>query len=239
MRLSKLSLLWAATLAVAGTSPLQAAPAKPVAKAAPKAPTSPAVAVSPTGGHVLGRANAPHKLVEYMSYTCPHCAHFDAEASAPLQLGPIAQGKLSFEVRHLLRDPLDVTMAVLTNCAPPARFFPLHHKFLADQNKWMGVVQAMTEAQMQRWNNGPMLERMRAIAGDLKFYDTAASFGVSRPQADACFANEALIKRIVQQTRDAQTIGVDSTPSFTLDGDLMKDAHDWASVQAQLGKALK
>jgi protein-disulfide isomerase len=231
MRLSKLSLLWAATLAIAGTAPVQAAPAK--------APASPAVAVSPAGGHVLGRANAPHKLVEYMSYTCPHCAHFDAEASAPLQLGPIAQGKLSFEVRHLLRDPLDVTMAVLTNCAPPARFFGMHHKFLADQNKWMGVVQAMTEAQMQRWNNGPMLERMRAIASDLKFYDTAASFGVSRPQADACFANEALIKRIVQQTRDAQTIGVDSTPSFTLDGDLMKDEHDWASVQAHLAKTLK
>jgi hypothetical protein len=51
------------------------------------------------------------RLVEYMSYTCPHCAHFEAESALALRNGPIASGKGSFEVRHLLRDPIDATIA--------------------------------------------------------------------------------------------------------------------------------
>jgi hypothetical protein len=43
--------------------------------------------------------NAPVKLVEYISYTCPHCAHFEAESDAQLRIGFIATGKGSIEVR--------------------------------------------------------------------------------------------------------------------------------------------
>jgi hypothetical protein len=45
------------------------------------------------GGHLVGNPGAAVKLVEYVSYTCPHCAHFEVEADAPLRLSFIASGK--------------------------------------------------------------------------------------------------------------------------------------------------
>jgi hypothetical protein len=134
--------------------------------------------VSPVGGHIQGNPAAPHKLVEYMSYTCSHCAHFEAETALPLRMGPVGGGQLSFEVRHLLRDPLDITIAMLTNCVPPVKFFPLHHKFLAQQDQWIALAQKLSEEQTKRWNEGQMPVRMRAIASDLKFYDIAAGAGL-------------------------------------------------------------
>ena len=70
--------------------------------------------------------------------------HFEAESALPLRMGPIGAGTLSFEVRHLLRDPIDATIAALTNCVPPVRFFPLHHRFLAEQEKWFAIAQKLS-----------------------------------------------------------------------------------------------
>ena len=78
------------------------------------------VAVTPSGGHVLGNPAAAHKLTEYISYTCPHCAQFDREASDPLRIYYVMSGKLSVEVRHFVRDPIDLTVAMLTNCGAPS-----------------------------------------------------------------------------------------------------------------------
>lgn len=223
-------------------APVQAATAQSSAKAAAKPVASGAwgakVSASPIGGHIQGNPAAAHKLIEYMSYTCPHCAHFEMESAIPLRMGPVGGGQLSFEVRHLLRDPLDVTVAMLTNCVPPVKFFALHHKFLAEQDKWIGIAQKLTEEQTKRWNEGQMPVRMRAIASDLKFYDMVASAGLTRAQADACLANEATLRRIIEQTKEAQTAGIDGTPGFMLDGKRM-DEHDWAGLQPKLAAALK
>jgi hypothetical protein len=40
------------------------------------------VSQTPEGGFVMGNPNAPVKLVEYLSLTCPHCAQF-AETGYP------------------------------------------------------------------------------------------------------------------------------------------------------------
>ncbi|NKJ00645.1 thioredoxin domain-containing protein [Novosphingobium sp. SG707] len=196
------------------------------------------VAVSQVGGHIQGNPAAAHKLIEYMSYTCSHCAHFEAETALPLRMGPVGGGQLSFEVRHLVRDPLDITIAMLTNCVPPVKFFPLHHKFLAEQDQWIATAQKLTEAQTKRWNEGQMPERMRAIASDLKFYDIAAGAGLSHAQADACFANEATLRRVIAQTKEAQELGATGTPTFTLDGKMIEE-HDWAGLQPKLAAMLK
>ena len=42
------------------------------------------VSATPEGGFVMGNPNAPVKLVEFGSMTCPHCAEFDEAAMKPL-----------------------------------------------------------------------------------------------------------------------------------------------------------
>jgi protein-disulfide isomerase len=39
------------------------------------------VTVTAKGAHVLGNPAAPKKVVEYLSYTCGHCADFEANES--------------------------------------------------------------------------------------------------------------------------------------------------------------
>lgn len=211
---------------VVQAAPRKAAPAPATANWAGK------ITVTPAGGHIIGNPQAPQRLVEFMSYTCSHCAHFDKE-SAPLFLTAVPKGSVSFEVRHLLRDPIDATIAMLTNCVPPLRFVQMHHRFLAEQDKWFAIAQKVTPEQTRRWNEGPMPVRMRLIASDLKFYDIAASAGLTRTQAEGCFANEAILRRLVAQTKQAGDLGFKGTPSFLLN-EAVTDDHDWAGVQARL-----
>ena len=68
-----------------------------------------AVTVTETqGGHLIGNPQAETKLAEYISYTCGHCAHFAQEGDPVLKMIYVRSGKVSVEIRHLLRDPVDL-----------------------------------------------------------------------------------------------------------------------------------
>lgn len=229
--LTRLLLALGALVGVFTLNPAMAAPAKP----APQSGNWLAhIVQKPDGGHVVGNPDAPLKLVEYMSYTCPHCAHFEAEGAPALRIGMIASGKGSFEVRHLLRDPIDTAVALLTNCVPANRFFVLHEAFLMNQDHWLAPAYAAPKDQQKRWFEGPLPTRMRAIANDLKLYDFVESRGLSRTDADRCLTNEALAKKIAAQTADAAAKGVDATPSFGINGVILTGTHDWATLRPQI-----
>ena len=192
------------------------------------------VEVTPSGSHVLGNPAAQLKLSEYISYTCPHCAHFDEEASDRLRIYGIAQGKLSVEVRHLVRDPIDLTVAMLTNCGPPGRFFANHAAFLRSQTQWMAMAGRVTSAQQTRWTSGTQKSRLQSIATDFGFFTIMAQRGYDRMTVERCLADPVMAQKLAAQTSEATRLGVDGTPSFLLNGALLAGTHDWASLKAQL-----
>lgn len=192
------------------------------------------VAVTPAGSHVMGNPAADLKLAEYVSYTCPHCAQFQIQSEAPIGLAFVMPGKLSVEVRHFLRDPVDLTAAMLTNCGEPGRFFRNHNTFLKGQSKWIVAMERASAAQRQRWTSGDPLARRRAIATDFGFYGMMEGLGYSRAVADRCLADEAMARRLAAQTQEGARIGVEGTPSFLLNGDLLAGTHDWRSLETQL-----
>ena len=192
------------------------------------------VAVTPSGSHVLGNPAAELKLSEYISYTCPHCAHFDAEASDRLRIYGVAQGKLSVEVRHLVRDPIDLTVAMLTNCGPPARFFANHTTFLRSQSRWMATANGATAAQQARWTTGTQKSRLQSIATDFGFFPMMEQRGYDRMSVERCLADPVMAKKLADQTAEAERLGVTGTPSFLINGVLLAGTHDWASLKPQL-----
>ncbi len=192
------------------------------------------IAVTPTGSHVIGNPAAAVKLTEFISYTCPHCAHFDREASDPLRLFYVTPGRLSIEVRHLVRDPIDLTVAMLTNCGPATKFLQNHTTFLRRQDSWMARANTAGEAQRARWSTGEGLARRRAIADDFGFYPIMQARGYDRQAVDRCLADEALARRLAVQTNEAVRGGVTGTPSFMLNGELLAGTHDWAALQPQI-----
>src|SRR3546814_17929114 len=72
--------------------------------------------MSNIGGFVMGKPDARTSLVEYISYTCSHCAEFTQKAAAPLKINWISTGAINVEIRNAVRDRYDLTAALLARC---------------------------------------------------------------------------------------------------------------------------
>lgn len=192
------------------------------------------VTQTPEGSHVIGNPAAATTLTEYVSYTCPHCAHFTQEAEAPIGESWVASGKLKVEVRHLLRDSFDLTVALLTNCGPKEKFPGNHSLLMREQEKWIKPATAPSEELKKRWSTANATSRARFIAADLGLYTLMASRGYSKAELDRCLSDDAMLKRLATQTEAALKAGVDSTPSFAINGVILTGTHDWAMLQPQL-----
>ena len=198
------------------------------------------IARTPQGTHLLGNPAAKVKLTQFVSYTCPHCAHFEAQADAPLRLAFVATGKGSVEVRNFVRDPVDLTAALLTNCGPPAKFFLNHAAFMRSQDAWIALLARPTPTQQARWTGGSFAQRTRAIAKDFGFYRIMQTRGYTAPQIDKCLADEALAKRLAASTEEAGTkLFVTGTPSFAIDGVVLAGTHTWDALRPQLEARLR
>jgi protein-disulfide isomerase len=195
-----------------------------------------AVIETPQGGHLVGNPAAAVKLVEYISYTCSHCAHFEVEADAPLRLTFIATGKGSIEYRPLLRNKIDLAVALLASCGPVEKFRANHTMFLRRQSDWFGEV---SPTQEQRWASPDFGTSMRAVASDLRLYDLMAGRGYTRPELDRCLSDKATGSKLAQQTQFAvEKLKVNATPSFLINGEL-QEAHDWAGLRPRLAALVR
>ncbi|MBV1918618.1 MAG: DsbA family protein [Sphingomonadaceae bacterium] len=202
--------------------------------AAPKQNWTATVTVQDDGTHLLGNPDADIKLTEFVSYTCPHCATFQKQADAPMRLAYIMPGKLSVRIHHVIRDPVDLAVAMLTNCGDPAGFFMRHHIFLQTQENWLTKMGTMSAAQRKRWSAGEVPARLRAVATDLDFYAMMAHRGYQRSAVDRCLSDRDMAMKLIAQTSAADPLGVKGTPSFSLDGVLLAAVHDWASLNIQI-----
>ena len=193
------------------------------------------VAATPEG-HRLGNPDAKVKLVAYESYTCPHCAAFEKEAAGVMRLGYIQNGKMSLEVRHYARDPVDLTAAMLTECVAPAKFFDAHRAFYVNYDKWIPLMVKASKAQRDRWTVKDGGAARRNIASDFGFYDLMASQGLSRVKADQCLNNAALAKKIADQraATDAKYPDFAGTPSFILNGLMLFATAGWDLLRPQI-----
>jgi len=193
------------------------------------------ITLTPQGTHLLGNPAAKVRLTQFISYTCPHCAHFEQEADAQLRLTFVASGKGAIEVRNFVRDPIDLTVALLTNCGPASKFFANHTAFLRSQDKWIGPLAHPSAVQQARWTTGAFAQRTRAIARDFDFYPIMATRGYTTTEVDKCLANEPLAKRLAADTQEAASkLFVSGTPSFAIDGTVLAGTYSWAALRPQL-----
>ncbi|MFM5907245.1 MAG: thioredoxin domain-containing protein [Novosphingobium sp.] len=220
MKTLRLFLLVASAVAAIGAG-------KPAAPA-PKANWTATVTRTAGNSHVVGNPAAKVKLVEYVSYTCSHCADFEVEAGSELAMGFIRPGTGSVEYRPYLRNSVDIAATLMAYCGSPARFSGNHTALLRGQKKWLVTVSAEQE---RRWQTGSFASNMRAIASDLKLYDLFIGRGYSRVDLDRCLANEPLARQITGENRTADSIlGINGTPSFVIN-DRLLDASNWRSLR--------
>ena len=151
----------------------------------------------PLGEQALGSAEAQVTLIEYASMTCSHCANFAVKVYPTLKSKYIDTGKVRYILREFPLDPLAAAGFMLARCAG---------------DKYYDVIEALFETQ-QKWAfvREP-LPQLLAVAKQLGF--TEQSF-------DECLANQKVLDGIdwVRQ-RGAEKFGVNSTPTFFVNGNI-------------------
>lgn len=206
--------------------------------AAPNRANWDTVVVETDAGHRVGNPDAKVKLVEFFSYTCPHCGQFALQGEGAIKLGYLMPGKVSVEYRHLVRDPVDLTVGMLVNCGATSKFIGNHEAFILHQSRWIEPLAHPTQAQQQRWRTAGATGR-RAIATDFGFYAIMERRGYRRTDVDRCLADNAMATRLAQiSAREWDRPGVDSTPSFAINGVVMPGTHTWAALERQIKEFL-
>lgn len=191
-------------------------------------------------GHLLGNPEASTRLVEYMSYTCDHCAEFARQGEGAIKLAYVPTGKVSFEIRHLLRDPVDLTAALLTHCGEPNRFMANHAAIILKQDEWFAAARKTTQAQRSRWQFGSNAARRQAIASDLGFYEIMEGRGYARTDLDRCLVDEVKATALAETSiRDMRENGIQGTPSFLVNGELLDGVHAWETLQPELDRRMR
>ena len=195
------------------------------------------VVETPEGGFRMGNPNAPVKLVEYASVTCPHCAQFSAEATEPLTQ-MVKDGRVSWEFRHFLMFPTDPGISLLARCQGPGPFFALTEQVYADQANWSGKVQSLPAAELQRLQALPPEQQVSAIVKSAGLDQFFRQRGIPQAKIDACLADQQGLQKLAGLTNLAASEGVTGTPTFFINGSVVRSASDWKTLEPAIRTAL-
>ncbi|KQQ58955.1 disulfide bond formation protein DsbA [Rhizobium sp. Leaf311] len=150
----------------------------------------------PLPDRALGDANAPVKIVEYMSMTCPHCAHFHNTTFEEIKKKYIDTGKVYFVIREFPFDPRAAAAFMLARCAPEQQYYPFVSMLFKQQQTWATAQDARAA-----------LLQMSKLAG------------FSQETFEACLTNQKLLDDVnATMQRGATEFGVNSTPTFIING---------------------
>ena len=170
-------------------------------------------------GMRMGNPDAPIKVVEYGSLSCPHCAKLAQDGMQSLISKYVDSGRVSYEFHsYAIHGPIDLPLTVLVRCASPEAFFPLVEQLYATQEDWMKYVEANTDKAQAAFNQPPA-KRYVAVAQALGFIDWFAARGISVDQAEACLSKPEDLQKVADDTQKwFQQDGIDKTPTIYING---------------------
>lgn len=149
---------------------------------------------SPLGEIVLGWKDAPVTIIEYASTTCPHCAHFNKVTFPELQRRYIETGQVRYIFREFPLNDLDFFAFMLARCSGNDKFFSFVDVLFKEQEKWL------VDSPMP-----PLTE----IAKQSGFTDDSLA---------ACGTDKKMFDGISWSSHHASKFGVQSTPTFFING---------------------
>ena len=153
---------------------------------------------------VQGAEDAPVTLIEYASYTCPHCANFHSDAYKQLKADFIDTGKVKFIYREVYFDRFGLWASMMARCGGQEKFFGITDLIFKGQRDW-------TQA------GGPA-----EIVEELKKIGRLA--GIENDQLEACMQDATKAQTLVTWYQENATRDdVNATPTFLLNGEKMSN----------------
>ncbi|PKA40191.1 DsbA family protein [Rhizobium sullae] len=152
----------------------------------------------------LGKEDAPVTIVEYMSMTCPHCAHFHNTTFDEIKKKYVDAGKARFIIREFPFDPAAAAAFMLARCnaskpeelSTPEQYFPMVSMLFKQQETWAAA------------------EDRRAA-----LLQMAKLAGFSEDSFTKCLTNQKLLDEVnATRERGSKEFGIDATPTFLING---------------------
>lgn len=189
------------TLAPLGPSPASPTPLPPP----PDLNT--VLQLRPDDPRALGKPDAPVLIVEFSDFECPFCQQFSRDTRPQIISRFVETGVVRFVVRDFPLEDIHrsaILAAAAARCAADqGQFWPMHERlFETHQVEWGGV---------PRRDRDVFIE----FAGDL---------GLDREAFTACLDNPATIQAIRDEQAAAAQLGINSTPNFLVNGQLLRGA---------------
>src|SRR5699024_845969 len=129
---------------------------------------------------------------------------FSKAAAEPLRSKYIESGRVSFELRNQIHDPIDLTFAVLARCAGPQAFHAFAEQGWANMEGMFAQIQT-NQAALEAATQAQGAARFDGVANAAGLYDFFAQRGVSRDQARACLAKEETATQIAKNSETQST----------------------------------
>ena len=149
---------------------------------------------------VIGDADAPIEMIEYASFTCPHCARFHADVYPLLKADYIDTGKVKFIYREVYFDRFGLWASMIARCGGEARFFGLSNLIYEKQRDWSAS-----------GDPAIVIEELRTLA---------KTAGLNDEALDACMSDAEQAQALVGWYQaNAERDQVSSTPSFLINGE--------------------
>lgn len=152
----------------------------------------------------MGDPDAPIEIIEYASFTCPHCATFHKNVFPQLKENYIDTGKVYFGYREVYFDRPGLWASMVARCGGPLRFFSVVDMIYDKQSEWVASGDPAVIANE--------LAKLGKIAGlDQETLDVCMSDGETAQNLNAWFQSNA--------DRD----GIRSTPTLLIDGESVEN----------------
>ena len=107
--------------------------------------------VETDGGHRIGNPDGQGQAGRIHQLHLPALRRVRARGRAAIKLGYVMPGNVSVEIRHLIRDPVDLTVGDAGQLRRRRQVPAQPCDFMLGQAKWIAPLAAPTAAQQARW----------------------------------------------------------------------------------------
>ncbi|HEX6290064.1 MAG TPA: thioredoxin domain-containing protein [Herpetosiphonaceae bacterium] len=177
-------------------------------------PLSAPVGTTPEGFYYKGSPDAPVKVIEYADFQCPACANVFQAIEGTIDQRYVETGKIQliFHDFPLQQHDNAIPTAAASRCAgEQGKFWPMHNLLFARQRTWS--------------DDRDITPRLLGYASDL---------GLDQAAFSTCLVSEKYVPALRDSAAAAIGSGIDSTPTYLVDGTKVTAPELEAAIEAAL-----
>lgn len=172
--------------------------------------------VSEDDDPIIGDKNAPITMIEFSDFECPFCKRFFDESLSQIEKNYIEKGYVKLVYRDF----------PLTNIHPNAQKAAEAAECADEQGKW----RAMHDIIFKNQQSGLSIDNFKKWAKEIK---------LDAKKFDECLNSDKYKAEVEKDLNDGLSYGVQGTPSFFINGELLVGAQPYQIFKSKFDSILK